>query len=80
MRPGAWPTRPAPAPPWSTCARWRCRFTTALGMLVLPRQFALVRAHEAFNADGGLKEPKAEEAVAGVVQSLLQVEAALRKP
>ena len=50
-----------------------------LGMLVLPRQFALGRANEAFNADGGLKDPKAEEAVAGVVQSLLTVAAALRK-
>ena len=51
-----------------------------LGMLVLPRQFALGRAQEAFNADGGLKDPKAEEAVAGVVQSLLKVAAALRQP
>jgi chromate reductase, NAD(P)H dehydrogenase (quinone) len=51
-----------------------------LGMLVLPRQFALGRAHEAFHADGGLKDPKADEAVAAVVQSLVQVATALRKP
>jgi len=51
----------------------------AFGMIVHPRQFALSRADQAFDAAGELQEEKAREAVAGVVQSLLQLAGALRK-
>ena len=33
-----------------------------IGMIVLPEQFALVKAHEAFNADGTMKDDKARAA------------------
>jgi len=48
-------------------------------MIVHPRQFALARAGEAFDAAGELKEQKTQETVAGVVSSLLEFAAALRK-
>lgn len=47
---------------------------TTLGALVLPTQFGLARAGEAFDADGELKDPahqKAVEAVAGELVSVL---------
>ena len=50
----------------------------AFAMIVHPRQFALSRADQAFDAGGELKEEKAREAVAGVVSSLLAFAAALR--
>jgi chromate reductase len=50
----------------------------AFAMLVLPQQFALVRAHEAFDESGALKEAKAEQAVRTVLNALLRVSAALR--
>ena len=50
----------------------------AFGMIVHPRQFALSRADQAFDAAGDLKEEKAREAVSGVLQSLLQLAVALR--
>lgn len=48
-----------------------------LGVLVLTEQFALQRAHEAFDADGGLIDPRARASVAGVAQRLTDVAAAL---
>jgi NAD(P)H-dependent FMN reductase len=51
----------------------------AFAMIVHPRQFALSRANDAFDAAGELKDEKAKENVAGVVQSLLQLAAALRQ-
>jgi len=52
----------------------------AFGMLVVPRQHALSHAHEAFDAQGSLKDEKAEQAVRSVMQGLLRVAAALRTP
>ncbi|HET8747120.1 MAG TPA: NAD(P)H-dependent oxidoreductase [Ramlibacter sp.] len=49
-------------------------------MIVHPRQFALSRAGEAFDAAGELKDEKTREAVAGVVGSLLAFAVALRAP
>lgn len=50
----------------------------AFGMIVHPRQFALSRADQAFDAGGELKEEKARESVAGVVTALLELAAALK--
>jgi len=50
----------------------------AFGMLVVPRQHALSHAQDAFDAQGALKDQKAEQAVRSVMQSLLRVAAALR--
>jgi NAD(P)H-dependent FMN reductase len=52
----------------------------AFAMIVHPRQFALSRADQAFDAAGALKDEKAREAVTGVVASLLQLGAALAAP
>ncbi len=52
----------------------------AFAMLVVPQQFALGRANEAFDEAGSLKDAKAEQAVAGVLHSLLRVATALRAP
>ena len=50
----------------------------AFAMLVVPQQFALGRAHEAFDETGALKDAKAADSVAGVVRALLRVAGALR--
>ena len=52
----------------------------AFAMLVVPQQFALGRANEAFDEAGSLKDAKAEQAVAGVLHALLRVATALRAP
>ena len=52
----------------------------AFAMVVHPRQFALSRADQAFDAAGELQEERARDAVAGVVQSLLALGVALRTP
>lgn len=44
-----------------------------LEMLVLPEPFSLARAHEAFAADGSLKDPRAQAQVAGLVRRLIQL-------
>ena len=49
----------------------------AFGMLVVPQQFALGLAHNAFDDAGALKEPRQQQLVAGVVGQLLQVAAGL---
>src|SRR5262249_32342497 len=41
-----------------------------IAVIVLPRQFALVRAHEAFDENGALKDPKQAASVSGVVEAL----------
>ncbi|GAB4344867.1 MAG: NADPH-dependent FMN reductase [Gammaproteobacteria bacterium] len=51
---------------------------TNLGVLVLPRQFALPAAHEAFTKDGRLKDPARQEAVAALGAELVQRTRALR--
>ena len=50
----------------------------AFAMLVVPQQFALGRALDAFDDAGVMKDAKTEQAVAGVVHSLLRIAGALR--
>jgi NAD(P)H-dependent FMN reductase len=50
----------------------------SLGVLVLTEQFALSRAHEAFDAEGGLADARARASVEGVVRRLVDVAARLR--
>lgn len=50
----------------------------AFAMLVVPQQFALVRASEAFDEAGPLKDAKAGQTVSGVLTALLRLAAALR--
>jgi chromate reductase, NAD(P)H dehydrogenase (quinone) len=50
----------------------------AFAMIVVPQQFALGRAHEAFDAAGELKDPKSQQAVQGVLQSLGALAVALQ--
>jgi NAD(P)H-dependent FMN reductase len=52
----------------------------AFSMLVVPQQYALGRAHEAFDEAGALKDAKAAQAVGGVLQALLRVAGAMRTP
>jgi chromate reductase, NAD(P)H dehydrogenase (quinone) len=51
---------------------------TTLGTLVVPTQFALARAPDAFDADGRLKDPAQQKAVDNVVQELVSVLSRLR--
>lgn len=51
----------------------------AFAMLVLPPQFALGRAGEAFDEAGELRDPKAVASVNSVVDSLLKLAGALRR-
>src|SRR5262244_2530126 len=41
-----------------------------LGVIVLPDQIAVSRAHEAFNADGSLKDPKQQAGIEGLGRTL----------
>jgi NAD(P)H-dependent FMN reductase len=41
-----------------------------MGALVIPQQFSLPRANEAFDADGHLKDKKQQEMLKGVVEAL----------
>lgn len=50
----------------------------AFAMVVLPQQFALGRAGDSFDASGALKDPKAAQAVQGVVTAALKMATALR--
>ncbi len=49
----------------------------ALNVLVLSEQFALPRAHEAFDVTGELREPRHRAALAGVARRLAEVTARL---
>ncbi|HVO48189.1 MAG TPA: NAD(P)H-dependent oxidoreductase [Steroidobacteraceae bacterium] len=49
-----------------------------LGVLVLPTQFGLARANEAFADDGGLKDPAQQKSVAAVAQELVTTIARLK--
>ena len=42
-------------------------------VLVIPEQFALARANEAFNPDGSLKDPKHLASVEGVAKALVGI-------
>jgi chromate reductase len=50
----------------------------AFAMIVVPQQFALGRAHEAFDDSGALKDARAAQTVQGVVDSLARLAGALR--
>jgi hypothetical protein len=41
-----------------------------MGALVIPQQFTLPRANEAFDEDGRLKDKKQQEALKGVIEAL----------
>lgn len=51
----------------------------AFAMVVVPQQFALGRAHEAFDAAGALQDPRAVQSVETVLQSLARLAQALKK-
>ncbi|HEY9381832.1 MAG TPA: FMN reductase, partial [Burkholderiales bacterium] len=48
-----------------------------LGVLVLPQQYALARAHEAFDVQGRFNDPRAHASVAGIAQRLVETMRAL---
>jgi NAD(P)H-dependent FMN reductase len=48
-----------------------------LNALVLSEQFALPRAHDAFDADGTLRDARQQAAMAGVVKRVVEVTARL---
>lgn len=50
----------------------------SLGVLVLTEQFALSRADKAFQPDGALVDPKAQETVAAIVGRLIDVTGRLK--
>lgn len=51
---------------------------TTLGVLVIPEQFGLSRAHEAFDGDGRLLDNQQRQTVASIVQQLASVAARLK--
>ena len=52
----------------------------AFAMLVAPQQYALGRAHEAFDAQGTLRDARAAQSVQDVLDALAALALALRKP
>lgn len=50
----------------------------AFAMVVVPQQFALGRAHEAFDAAGALQDPRAVQSVETVLHSLTRLAQALK--
>jgi chromate reductase, NAD(P)H dehydrogenase (quinone) len=50
----------------------------AIAMMPVPQQFALAKAHEAFDGVGALKDAKHQASVDAVVASLIRVAAALK--
>lgn len=44
-----------------------------IGVLVLPQQIAVSKAHEAFNADGSLKDPRQEKALEALGTTLTEI-------
>ena len=49
-----------------------------IGVIVLPDQFALAKAHEAFHADGSLKDPKQQAGIEGLGKALASFVAKLK--
>ncbi len=49
-----------------------------IGVLVLPEQHALAKAHEAFDANGKLVDPKQQESIARVAERLVDVSARMK--
>ena len=52
----------------------------AFAMLVAPQQYALGRAHEAFDEQGELRDARAAQSVQGVLDALAVLARALRRP
>jgi len=52
----------------------------AFTMIVVPQQFALGKAHEAFDETGALKDAKAGQSVQGVLKALSKLALALKAP
>jgi NAD(P)H-dependent FMN reductase len=52
----------------------------AIAMMPVPQQFALPKAHEAFDEIGVLKDAKQQASLEAVVSSLIRVAAALKTP
>jgi NAD(P)H-dependent FMN reductase len=50
----------------------------AFAMIVVPQQFALGKAHEAFDETGGLKDARAGQSVEGVLKALCKLAQALK--
>ena len=48
-----------------------------LGCLVIPAEFSLAKAHEAFDGQGALKDPRAQESVRKVAVELIRITAKL---
>lgn len=44
-----------------------------IGVLVLPQQIAVSKAHEAFNADGSLKDPRQQKALEALGATLAEI-------
>lgn len=51
----------------------------AFAMIVVPQQFALARAHEAFDERGGLKETRAQQQVGNVITAWAKLARALAR-
>ena len=49
-----------------------------IGVIVLPDQFALAKAHEAFQPDGSLKDPKQQAGIEGLGKTLASFVAKLK--
>ena len=49
-----------------------------IGVIVLPEQIAVARAHEAFNPDGTLKDPKRQAGIEGLGRTLAEFLAKLK--
>ncbi len=52
----------------------------AFAMIVVPQQFALGRAHEAFDEQGGLKDARAQQSVESVLRPLAHLMGSLAAP
>jgi NAD(P)H-dependent FMN reductase len=50
-----------------------------LGSIVIPKQVALSRAHEAFNEAGALKDPKMQASIDALAQQLVEITSKLKK-
>lgn len=48
-----------------------------IGVIVLPEQFALQKAHEAFGDDGRLKDPAQQKTAAGIAEKVARIAAKL---
>lgn len=70
---------PGPAGELRSMNHVRQLLQMTIGMIVVPRQFALGRADSAFDADGALADARSVRAVAGVLESVAYRARALRR-